>query len=258
MAIDRPVSDYLHQPVCSVAASADLEEADALMRRNGVSDLLVVEGEAPVGVISRTDLLRVGRIHARGIARPAIITLPARPIGEIMTRGVVTLPPGAPLSEAAHMMVKKRIHRIFIGTATAISGVISTHEMLHAIIDARIAAPLSQFMSTPVITVQVTDPLWLAADGLARTQVHGVVALEDGYPVGLFTQADALAARDAAQDTPVGEVIDHALVALPADMRLHRAAAVAAETRARRVLALQGDAIVGILTGLDFTSAVAQ
>jgi CBS domain-containing protein len=258
MTIDRPVSEYLRQPVCTVEAGADLDEADALMRRNGVSDLLVLDDAAPVGVISRTDLLRVGRIHARGIARPAIIALPRRPIGDIMTRGVVTVPAEARMDEAARIMVKRRIHRIFVGGPGAIAGVISTHEMLHAIIDARIAAPLSEFMSTPVITVSVTDPLWLAADGLVRAQVHGVVALEDGHPVGLFTQADALAARDAAQDTPVGEVMDHALVALPADLRLHRAAAVAAETRARRVLALRGDALAGILTGIDFTSAVAR
>src|SRR5262245_56855055 len=178
MAIERPASDYLHRPVFSVAAGADLEEAEALMRKHGVSDLLVVdEAGAPAGVISRTDLLRVGRIHARGIARPAVITLPRRPIGEIMTKGVVTLPPSAPLAEAARLMVKRRIHRVFIGTPAEIAGVISTHELLHAIIDARIAAPLSLYMSTPVITVSVTDPLWLAADGLGRTQIHGVVAL---------------------------------------------------------------------------------
>jgi CBS domain-containing protein len=174
-----------------------------------------------------------------------------------MTHGVVAVPPGATMAEAAKLMVARRIHRIFVGAPDAIVGVISTHEMLHAIIDARVAAPLGAYMSAPVLTVQVTDPLWLATDGLGRTGVHGVVALEDGHPVGLFTQADALAARDARQDTPVGDVMDRALVALPAELRLHRAAAIAAETRARRVLALRGGEIAGILSGLDFTRAVA-
>jgi CBS domain-containing protein len=259
MAIDRPLKSFMRHPVSRVAAGATLEEAAARMRGAGVSDLLVEDDAgAPVGVVSRTDLLRVGRIHARGTAQTGVIALPARPVGDIMTQGVVALPAEAALARAAALMLQRRIHRIFVGAPGAIEGVISTHEMLLAIIEARIATPLATVMSTPVLTVGVTDPVWVAADGLGRTGVHGVVVLEDGHPVGLFTQADALAARDAAQDTPVGDVMDHALVALPAELRLHRAAAIAAETRARRVLALRADAIVGILSGLDFARAIAD
>src|SRR5262249_10292950 len=151
MGIDRAVHDYAHAPVLRIHEVADLEAADALMRRHDVSDLLVVDKrEAPVGVISRTDLLRVGRIHARGRARLALLTLPERPVGEVMTRGVVSVAPATCVSEVAAAMIRRRIHRVFVGAGGAITGVFATRELLHAIIDARIEAPLCSVMSTPV------------------------------------------------------------------------------------------------------------
>jgi CBS domain-containing protein len=107
-----------------------------------------------------------------------------------------------------------------------------------------------------VITVAVVDPLWVAVDRLAAGSIGGVVVLEAGYPVGLFAQTDALAARDVPPETPVARVMSHALLGLPADLPLHRAAALASETRVRRVLALDAGEVVGVLTGLDFARSL--
>ncbi len=253
------LSAYQRPGVLSVGAYADLSEADEIMTRHGLSELLVLDkqGGAPLGVISRTDLLRIGRIHARAVARPAVLELPRRPVGEVMTRAVVSLPPEASVAEAARLMIDHHIHRVFVARGDEIVGVLSTHELLHAIIDARIETPLSAFMSTPVYTVDVGDALWLAADRLTSEEIRGVVVIENGYPVGLFAQEDALAARDDPPDTPVARVMSHALLGLPAELPLHRAAALASETRVRRVLAMEGGEIRGVLTGLDFAKALA-
>jgi CBS domain-containing protein len=252
------ISAYQRQGVQVVATSADLAQADELMRRHGLSDLLVVDDERghPVGVISRTDLLRIGRIHARAVARPALLELPHRPVGEVMTRAVVSLPPDAPLADAARLMTAHHIHRVFVGRDDEVTGVFSTREVLHAVIDARVATPLATYMSAPVVTVDVGEALWAAADRLSQGTTRGVVVVENGFPVGLFAQADALAARDEAPDTPVARVMSHALLGLPAELALHRAAALMSETRARRVLAMRDGAIQGVLTGIDFARAL--
>jgi CBS domain-containing protein len=255
------VSEYVRVGVLTVAAAADLAEADAMMARHGVSDLLVVDhgdGTRPVGVISRSDLLRVGRIHARAVARPAVLTLPQRPVGEVMTHGVVTVPLAATLRDAARLIVDKKVHRLFVADGEAVVGVLSARELQLAIIDARIETPLQAFMISPPVFVDAASPLWVAADLLARGAPGGAVVMEGGYPVGLFGQDDALAARDVPGETPVGEVMSHALVSLPADLPLHRAAALAAETHARCVLALEGEEVKGLLSGLEFARAVLQ
>ena len=87
--------------------------------------------------------------------------------------------------------------------------------------------------------------------------MRGVVVLEEEWPVGVFTQSEALAAAHLDPSTPVEEVMSCALLCLPIGMPIHRAAAFAVETRARRVLAVEARDLRGILSGLDMARVVA-
>jgi tRNA nucleotidyltransferase (CCA-adding enzyme) len=54
-----PVSSVMSQPVVSTSADASLEQALALMEREDVGRLPVLRGERLVGIVTRSDLLRV-------------------------------------------------------------------------------------------------------------------------------------------------------------------------------------------------------
>jgi CBS domain-containing protein len=79
--------------------------------------------------------------------------------------------------------------------------------------------------------------------------------VENDWPVGIFTQVEALESRDVPRNTPVEDVMSSRILALRPDTLLHRAAAQAAATRVRRVIVQDGDRLAGILTGLDFARA---
>ena len=111
-------------------------------------------------------------------------------------------------------------------------------------------------MSTPVLSVQYDETVGQAIDLFRNAHVSGLVVQEGEWPVGLFTQREALEARVMLPTTPVEEVMTASLVCLQHDTPLHRAAALAIATRARRVLALDGRHVVGLLTGLDFCRAL--
>ena len=83
----------------------------------------------------------------------------------------------------------------------------------------------------------------------------GIVVTENNWPVGVFTQVESLLAASLPRDTPVEEVLSPAMLCMGADTPLHRAAAQAAATRARRVIVTEGRDMVGIITGLDFARA---
>jgi predicted transcriptional regulator len=124
-----------------------------------------------------------------------------------------------------------------------------------AIRDKRVKSPISNLMSSPVFTVRHVEPVAVATERLVKARVSGLVVVEDEWPVGLFTQAEALEARDEPRDTPVEEVMSAAMLALDADTPLHRAAAQAAALRVRRVIAVKDRGMQGILTGIDFARA---
>ncbi|KAB2899174.1 MAG: CBS domain-containing protein, partial [Kofleriaceae bacterium] len=132
-----------------------------------------------------------------------------------------------------------------------------TADLAAAVRDARVETPLSVVMSSPILTVKTTDPLSLADQRLEHAHVSGLVVIEDDWPVGLFSQVEAMASRDLPRDTPVEDVFEQALICLPDTTKIHRAAAYAARLDVRRVVACRQREAVGIVSGLDFARVVA-
>jgi CBS domain-containing protein len=254
-----PVSLYMTQPVVSVAPEAPFEEVHRIMSTSGISCVPVVEsGGRAVGVLSRTDLLKEGRLQMGPMGRLRSIWWPTSTAGEKMHHGVITVTPDAPVATAARLMAKHRIHRVFVADGAELRGVLSTKELLLAIRDKRPATPIREHMSHPAFIIPVTTELSRAMDRLWSAHVSGLVVVdEDEHPVGLFTQIEALLARDLPPDTKLEDAMSYAMLCMHASTPLYRAAAHAAATRARRVLVTEDHRVVGVLTGVDFARAIA-
>jgi CBS domain-containing protein len=254
-----PVSAFMTSPVVTLPETARLADAVRLLRDHGVSCLAVTDaGGRAVGVVSRTDVLHLGRAAARGWGRVSLLALPDRALRDVIARGVVAVAPRAPLADAARLMLAHRIHRVFVVEEDAILGVLGTRDMLLAIERAGLDRPIGGVMSAPAFTVPASAALATATDGLERAHVWGLgVVDEEGWPVGTFTQTEALEARDLPGDTPLEDVMSNSMLCLHVRTALSRAAAHARATRARRVLAVEGSRVRGVLTGLDFARVVA-
>jgi len=253
-----PVDLYMSSPVHAVGPDNDLREAQRRLDGLAISSLAVVEGDdVLVGVISRTDLIRVGRRQAGSRGKASLLTLPEMRVARRMSTEVVKVGPKDSIAIAAKQMVKGRLHRVFVEESGRLVGVLSTKDLMLAIRDKRMKGPISEWMSSPVFTIRSEEPVSLAAERLEKAHVTGLVVVEDDWPIGLFTQREALEAHDRERNTPVEEVMSASLLALDVETQLHRAAEQAAATKVRRVIAVRGRRMQGILTGIDFARAAA-
>lgn len=260
-----PVSLYMSETIVTMPETATLTEVDETLDRIGISCVPIVDdGGICTGVLSRTDLLRIGRVEAKRRARTgALLDLPNMCAKEVVKANPVTVCPDTPVAEAAHLIVKHHIHRVFVRDPASLDdsrpnlvGVFSTKEILAAIRDKRLSQPTSDFMHHPVFTIEHTASVATATDRLRNAHVSGLVVVdEDESPVGVFTQVEALEARELAPETHVEEVMNYAMLCLDARSPLFRAAGQAYATRARRVLAVRDRKVCGILTGIDFARA---
>jgi CBS domain-containing protein len=248
------VSKLMSTPVLTIAETASVSQAYALLRDRRVSCVAVTaEDDRGVGVLSRTDLLRVGRVEAVAKGAPGLLALPDVPVRTVMHRSIIAVSPDAPVGSAARTMVADRVHRVFVMDGQKVVGVLSTKDVLLAVRDTHVVTPLAEVMSKPPYTVAARTPLSVALERLQRARVMGLCVVdEDRWPVGTFTQQEALAARDLPGDTPVEEVMSYAMLCLDARVPLFQAAARASATRARRVLVVQDRRLQGVITGLDF------
>ena len=97
------VKDLMTKNVVTIDADKTVVEAAVLMSENDIGDLVVVENNAPVGIVTERDIVR--RVLAE---RKSVNTK----VSEVMTTPLKVIDPDAPIKEAARRMVNRKIRRL--------------------------------------------------------------------------------------------------------------------------------------------------
>jgi CBS domain-containing protein len=249
------VRDYMTPSVLSVTEDAPLTEVLLTLKAKDVSCLVVTgaSGE-PVGVVSLSDLMRVSKL-VDGRRGDALQVLPPELCAKhIMNTPLVTVEDDALVSEAAAKMLSEKIHRVFVRHSGRLAGVFSTRDAMRVVMFKHLETPLRELMTTPVATVAIGDSIAEALARLDATSVRGLVVVDGTTPVGLFTHLEAIRARSLPEElrqNPVEEVMSYEAINLDVETPIHRAAGHALAMRVRRIVAVEGRALRGVLTGYD-------
>jgi CBS domain-containing protein len=134
----KTAADIMQRDVVTVGPHDNLREAMSLMIDNHISGLPVLDrGDRCVGVVSATDILNlefqqaeradddvdatVGSYFNPDTQRwenlrmaGSLDELPDVEVGEVMSRELLSVAPGAPLSKVAAMMAEHEVHRILV------------------------------------------------------------------------------------------------------------------------------------------------
>lgn len=252
------VVDYMVAPVHTIHEAERLSVADRRMTELGISALPVVDDTGQIGgVITRMDLLRVGRI--RGTGRERYLDLPDRRLREQAPGPIELVGRSASVAEVARRMIRRKVHHVYVAQGRSVEAVVSTRELMRAVADRGLEQPIGELVSgSSVLSVHSTDPVGLAIDRLVTSRAQSVVVVLDaGWPVGVFDGLEAIAAKDSSARTPVDQWMSLDLACVPPELPVHRAAAQAASTSPRAVLVTQGSEVRGVLAGMDFASLLA-
>jgi CBS domain-containing protein len=109
--------------IVSVAPTATVRAAAALMNERGVGGLLVVdETKQLLGVFTERDILR--RVVVTGLDPETTL------VADVQTTDVVTCLPDTGLDECSVIMTKRRIRHLPVADADTVYGVITTGDVL--------------------------------------------------------------------------------------------------------------------------------
>lgn len=256
-----PVNQFMTSHVVRVEPSTSLIEVDERLRAQDISCVAVVDKGVLIGTVSRTDLLRVGRRRAEApraqAPRNVLIDFSSQTASEVMGKGVATVTEGSNLEQAASMMVERGLHRVFVLRNDEPVGVLSTLDLMLAIYKAGSKETLAEFMSAGVVVTDVGDTVAEATALLESSKISGLIVVENEWPVGVFTQVEALAAKDTPDDSLVEDAMDPALICMQVTTTMQRAAQQALRMRVRRLVAVENRHMRGVLSGLDFAALVA-
>jgi CBS domain-containing protein len=115
-------------------------------------------------------------------------------VRDIMTPDPFTLSPTATLEEAMHLLFRRRLSGAPVVDGSELVGIISEIGMFDVLFDARLRqAPVADFMTRDVRTVDVSDGLGHLAHMFALYGIRRIPVMEDGRMVGIVSRRDLLA-----------------------------------------------------------------
>ncbi|MFP4127989.1 MAG: diguanylate cyclase domain-containing protein [Desulfonatronovibrio sp.] len=200
--MDRPITEVMSSPVLSAEETTLIYEAYNLLAQRRIRHLVVVDqaGKA-LGVVTQSDLVtHLGFEYF----------VEVRKTGQIMTRTVTTLSPGASLTGALEIMAHRSISCLIVVEDDRPVGMISERDMARILLDQREIHDVSvaDIMSTPVHAVDSDVSVHEASNVMRTKHVRRLVVTDnDGVIIGVVTQSDIVKGLEARYIEILREII---------------------------------------------------
>ena len=109
------VKDIMTKDVVSIRCDSTVLEAAELMSDTQLGCLVVVDSEAPVGIVTERDIVR--RVVAKKLPL-------GTKVSEVMSTSLITVDPDASLKEAARLMSSNKIRRLPVSKDNKLVGIV--------------------------------------------------------------------------------------------------------------------------------------
>lgn len=203
--------DIMSTTLRTVERTTPIQEVIRRLLEHQISGLPVVEGGRVVGIISEGDLILRERAHRPrgGMAYLAqqlfedhqkLAEEYKKAHGlvaeDVMTRAVVTVLPGTPVAEIAHLLAERNIKRVPVVDDGRLVGIVSRRDVLRATAE-RLGAAKDRAPARTVSNEEIVHRLLDSLRGEPWAEVlHIRPTAEDGI-VTLHGEAESAAERDA-------------------------------------------------------------
>jgi len=115
------VKDIMTKSVITIGADDTVFEVAELMNAHSIGCLVVVQDEAPVGIVTERDIVR--RVVAKRMPYDAKVS-------EIMSKNLVTADPDESVKEAARIMSSNKIRRLPIVKDGKLIGILVASDLV--------------------------------------------------------------------------------------------------------------------------------
>ena len=114
-------------------------------------------------------------------------------VGEIMTRFVITVAPGAPMKQAKNLMRSHRISGLPVVETDELCGIVSVEDVIRWLESNPAEASVAQWMTPRVLTVRSDEPAVQAINKFRTYHVGRLPVLDrDGKLAGIVTPGDII------------------------------------------------------------------
>ncbi|MCK5401316.1 MAG: CBS domain-containing protein [Flavobacteriaceae bacterium] len=132
-----PVSAIMTKDVITLHNSDSLELAEHLFKSHHIRHIPVVRGEAIIGMLSYTDLLRISFADAVDEEEETVDTVVYNmfTIGQVMAKNLISVSSTATIKEVAEILSKREFHAIPVVDNKKLVGIVTTTDLINYLLE---------------------------------------------------------------------------------------------------------------------------
>ena len=132
-----PISAIMTKDVITLNHADSLETAERLFKSNHIRHIPVVSGEAIIGMLSYTDLLRISFADAIDESDDSVdaIVYNMFTIEQVMAKNLVSVASTATIKEVAEVLSKREFHAIPVVDNEKLVGIVTTTDLINYLLD---------------------------------------------------------------------------------------------------------------------------
>ncbi|WP_299396329.1 CBS domain-containing protein [uncultured Gelidibacter sp.] len=129
----QPVSTIMSVKIITLKKEDDLEKAEHLFKKHKIRHIPVVDGDAIIGILSYTDLLRISFADAVDETEDEIESLVYNmfTIEQVMAKHVVTVSSDTSIKDVAKILAKKEFHALPVVDDRKLVGIVTTTDLIN-------------------------------------------------------------------------------------------------------------------------------
>jgi len=135
-------------------------------------------------------------------------------VEEVMTKNVISIDSSLTVKDAAQMMTDAKVGCLVVTKDNAPAGMLTERDLVRRVIsiDKPSSTPISEIMSTPLITNKPDYNLWELAQIMKTKKIHKIPVEKDNRLVGIITATDIVRLHSLATGSEICKITEQVLM----------------------------------------------
>lgn len=249
------VGDIMTKYVITVRPEDEVIKAATKMIAEDISCLIVAVDSTPVGILSERDFLKKAPFDTKVFKMK---------VKDIMTPDPITVPRSMGLEKAVALMKQHNFRRLIVAEENKLLGVVTQTDFTRTLSNIFTIYPsmpeltIGHIMTKRVVSITPKDSILKAKESMTKGDVGAVLIVnnqKEGTPLGIFTEYDVVMQfydqHGKFEVKPVENYMRKHVRAMPPTETVFEANRLMLSKNMRRLLVVEGDKIVGIVTQTD-------
>jgi CBS domain-containing protein len=252
----QTIGNFATYPVVAVDVESPVQDALQLMSDKCISCIIVLSHDEPIGILTERDVV---------FAANWLLGQPDLLIKEVMNKPVMTASEDMTVAQAYQIFRQHKIrHLVVLDACLNMAGIFTQTDLVRSLREKAFDGinDVSPLMTSQVLHVAPDVPARYALSLMARRSVSCIVVVEEGQPVGIFTERDVVCCIARVVDlsaVTVGSVMSPSVFSTPLMTTPFDSIGVMLKKSIRRLLVVdECGKMAGILTQTDIGRVLDQ